>query len=191
MMKTTTVYFTRHGEVHNPQKILYGRLPRFPLSENGKKEAQFTAEELKDKGINVIYCSPMLRARQTAGIIGKVLGIKPKIIKDLTELRLLFQGMPSLEYKAKVQPFLFEEKYVRKGQEGIEEVYQRMKKTVARILKNHQGEKVLIVSHGDPILIYVAKTSGAEFTWEYKKNNYLKTGRYSTLTYQQGKHIWK
>lgn len=190
-MKTTTVYFARHGEVHNPKKILYGRLTRFKLSENGRKEAQNTALELKDKGISVIYCSPMLRARQTAGIIGKVLGVKPRIIKHLTELRLLFQGMPSSEYKAKIQPFLFEEKYVREGQEGIEEVYHRISKTVEKILKKHQGEKILIVSHGDPILIYVAKTSGAEFTWEYKKNNYLKTGRYSTLTHYEGKHSWQ
>lgn len=190
-MKTTTVYFTRHGEVHNPRKVLYGRLPRFPLSENGRKEAQNTALELKDKGISVIYCSPMLRARQTAGIIGKVLGLKPKIIKHLTELRLLFQGMSSMDYKAKIQPFLFEAKYVRKGQEGIPEVYKRMEKAVSKILKKHPCEKILIVSHGDPILIYVAKTSGVEFTWEYKKNNYLKTGRYSTLIHSEGKHTWK
>lgn len=190
-MKPTTVYFARHGEVHNPRKVLYGRLPRFPLSENGRKETQNTAVELKDKGINAIYCSPMLRARQTAAIIGKALGIKPKIIKHLTELRLLFQGMPSSEYKAKIQPFLFEDKYVRKGQEGIPEVFSRMEKAVRKILKNHPGGKILIVSHGDPILIYVAKTSGTEFNWEYKKNNYLKTGRYSTLIHHEGKHFWK
>ncbi len=65
----TTITFIRHGEVHNPQRILYGRLPRFALSEQGRAEAQAVAATLRDVPVATVYSSPLLRARQTAQAI--------------------------------------------------------------------------------------------------------------------------
>ena len=71
------IYLLRHGEVHNPDKILYGRLPRYKLSKEGIQAIKKVGQKLKNKKINHIYTSPLLRARQTAGIIGDILSIKP------------------------------------------------------------------------------------------------------------------
>src|SRR5438874_3906508 len=66
---TTTLLLMRHAEVHNPEDILYGRLPRFGLSELGKQQAEVTARALAEEPISTFYTSPQLRARQTARIL--------------------------------------------------------------------------------------------------------------------------
>ena len=62
----TTVHVLRHGEVHNPSKILYGRLPDFHLSELGKQMAKAAAEALADRDVTYVVASPLERAQETA-----------------------------------------------------------------------------------------------------------------------------
>ena len=45
-MTTTTVHLVRHGEVHNPERILYGRLPGYRLSARGEQMAQRVGEQI-------------------------------------------------------------------------------------------------------------------------------------------------
>lgn len=68
-MSSTTVHLVRHGEVHNPGKILYGRLPGYRLSERGQAMAQLAAEHLAGHDVTHIVSSPLLRAHQTAAPI--------------------------------------------------------------------------------------------------------------------------
>lgn len=65
-MSRTVVHVVRHGEVHNPEGILYGRLPGFRLSERGQKQALVVAEHLRDRDVAHVAASPMERAQQTA-----------------------------------------------------------------------------------------------------------------------------
>ncbi|PPK69424.1 histidine phosphatase family protein [Actinokineospora auranticolor] len=65
-MSTTIVHLLRHGEVHNPTGILYGRLPGFHLSETGKRQALTVAEYLSDRDIVHVVASPLQRAQETA-----------------------------------------------------------------------------------------------------------------------------
>jgi len=65
----TLVHLMRHGEVHNPSGILYGRLPGFRLSAQGEKQALRVAEHLADRDIVHVVASPLERAQQTAGPI--------------------------------------------------------------------------------------------------------------------------
>ena len=62
----TVVHFVRHGLVHNPEGILYGRLPGFHLSAAGRAMAERVAEVLADQPIGVLFSSPLERARETA-----------------------------------------------------------------------------------------------------------------------------
>ena len=62
----TTVHMLRHGEVHNPGAVLYGRLPGFRLSEDGQQMARDAAEALQDRDITVVIASPLQRAQETA-----------------------------------------------------------------------------------------------------------------------------
>lgn len=68
-MTRTLVHLMRHGEVHNPTGILYGRLPGFRLSAQGEKQAIRVAEHLADRDIVHVVASPLERAQQTAGPI--------------------------------------------------------------------------------------------------------------------------
>lgn len=65
-MTRTIVHLMRHGEVHNPTGVLYGRLPGFRLSAQGEKQALRVAEHLADRDIVHVVASPLERAQQTA-----------------------------------------------------------------------------------------------------------------------------
>src|SRR6266700_7514412 len=89
----TTIYLIRHGEVKNPDNIIYARLPKFDLSANGKKQAEQAAEFLKDKHIEAIYSSPLERAKQTAEIIQKELDLPEIYFSDqILEVRTSYEG---------------------------------------------------------------------------------------------------
>ena len=62
----TTVHLLRHGEVHNPDRVLYGRLPGFGLSELGIAQAGLAADFLAQRPIGHLVSSPLERAQQTA-----------------------------------------------------------------------------------------------------------------------------
>ena len=62
----TVVHLLRHGEVHNPTAVLYGRLPGFRLSELGQRQALTVAEHLRDNDITHVVASPLQRAQETA-----------------------------------------------------------------------------------------------------------------------------
>ncbi|WP_020668582.1 histidine phosphatase family protein [Amycolatopsis nigrescens] len=66
---TTIVHLLRHGEVHNPDGILYGRLPGFRLSERGRRQALTVAEAVAGHDIRYVVASPLQRAQETAGPI--------------------------------------------------------------------------------------------------------------------------
>ncbi|MEY2634074.1 MAG: hypothetical protein RIS75_14, partial [Actinomycetota bacterium] len=66
MSVRTTVHVMRHGEVYNPTKILYGRIPGFRLSALGEQMAQRAAEHFADNDITYVVSSPLERAQQTA-----------------------------------------------------------------------------------------------------------------------------
>lgn len=62
----TVVHLLRHGEVFNPEGILYGRLPGFRLSELGRHQADLVAKSLADADLAVVLASPLERAQETA-----------------------------------------------------------------------------------------------------------------------------
>src|SRR3990167_3704184 len=66
----TRVYLVRHGHVHNPKGIWYGRLPGFPLSKTGKRQALALGKKLSTNPVSIIYTSPLTRAYETATHIG-------------------------------------------------------------------------------------------------------------------------
>ena len=69
-MPATTIHFVRHGEVDNPNHVLYERLSGFHLSARGVRMAQATAKYIATvpqmRGITAIYSSPLERTRETA-----------------------------------------------------------------------------------------------------------------------------
>ncbi|GED99671.1 histidine phosphatase family protein [Gordonia spumicola] len=89
----TIVHMMRHGEVHNPEGILYGRLPGFRLAENGREQAQRVADVLADHDISHVFASPLQRAQETAAPIADAHGIQITTIGDLIEAGNQFEGL--------------------------------------------------------------------------------------------------
>lgn len=82
----TTVHLLRHGEVHNPDGVLYGRRDGFHLSELGRQMAQTVADAVGDRDITVVRASPLERAQETAaplaGARGVEVGTEPRVIES-------------------------------------------------------------------------------------------------------------
>ncbi len=91
-METTVVHLLRHGEVHNPEGILYGRLPGFRLSEAGEAMAHRAAEWLTGRGVTHLVSSPLERARQTAGPVAEALDLPVTVDERLIEAGNAFEG---------------------------------------------------------------------------------------------------
>ena len=70
MTEKTVVHVMRHGEVHNPDKILYGRLPDYHLSDRGRAQAQAVADWLALRDVVYVVGSPLERAQETADDTG-------------------------------------------------------------------------------------------------------------------------
>lgn len=92
MTRRTVVHLLRHGEVHNPQKIIYGRLPGYHLSELGRKMADRAAEYLAAHDVVHLVSSPLERARQTAAPIATTTGLEVTIDARLLESENVFEG---------------------------------------------------------------------------------------------------
>jgi broad specificity phosphatase PhoE len=88
----TVIYLLRHGEVDNPTKILYGRLPGFKLSELGERMAAAVAESLADNDITYIVTSPLERAQQTAQPTAVHFGLPVATDDRLIESGNVFEG---------------------------------------------------------------------------------------------------
>ena len=75
MSSRTIVHLVRHGEVHNPTGLLYGRLPDYHLSDLGREMAERVAEDLRDHDIVHLRCSPLERAQETMAPLAEALGL--------------------------------------------------------------------------------------------------------------------
>ena len=89
---TTTVHLLRHGEVHNPTGILYGRSPGFDLSDLGRLMAQRVAETIHDRDITRVLASPLERAQQTAQPLATALGLPIETDERVIESGNKFEG---------------------------------------------------------------------------------------------------
>lgn len=94
----TRVHLVRHGEVHNPQGVLYGRIAGYRLAERGEEMAQRVADYFAGVGghrhdVALVRASPLERAQQTAAPIAAVFGLAVGTDPDLIEAENHFQGL--------------------------------------------------------------------------------------------------
>ncbi len=93
MTERTIVHLLRHGEVFNPEGVLYGRLPDYHLSELGREMAVRAAESTLGRDIAVVTASPLERAQETARPVAEMHGVPVGTDDDLIEAGNLFEGM--------------------------------------------------------------------------------------------------
>ena len=93
-MVARQVHLVRHGEVFNPDRVLYGRLPNFGLSDRGALMAQAAAAHIAalNRPISALICSPLQRTQESAAPVAKLLGLTPIIDERIIEPTNVFEG---------------------------------------------------------------------------------------------------
>jgi broad specificity phosphatase PhoE len=147
----TNIHLVRHGEVYNPKQVFYGRIPGYFLSEKGKEEVHALGKHLQQKPIKKVYASPLDRAKQTASILSEYFsGVGTHYDTRLIEVASPLEGRGFDE----VDGFNFyDEQYTSQGGETIEDIQKRMMLFFQDMIASHPEEEILVVSHGDPIMI--------------------------------------
>ncbi|HLC32692.1 MAG TPA: histidine phosphatase family protein [Candidatus Nanoarchaeia archaeon] len=145
---------TRHGETEENKKGILQGWRQGTLTEKGKSQAKRLAQKLKDIHIDVIYTSDLKRCLDTARIIAQY---RPNTIviatKDLRERGLgVFEGRKVGREDWDALPGDFYNNRP-KGGETYCEVWKRIKRFYARLLKMYGSETVLVVSHGGTLLL--------------------------------------
>lgn len=156
----TKIYFIRHGAVRNPKGIFYGRLPRMTASDEGKMQIEQAAEYLMDKQISRVFASNLLRSRQGAVILRNKLNL-PKMLQSqyITEVDSYMEGM--LFNVGKLNRFDHYFSSLRKPEnETMENVLERMRRFIQKVVKKFPGKSIAVVGHGDPIMILSASIKG-------------------------------
>jgi len=88
----TIVHLLRHGEVHNPSGVLYGRMPGYHLSELGRTMAQRVADVVGDRDVVHVIASPLERARETGAPLAAARGVEIAIDERVIESTNKFEG---------------------------------------------------------------------------------------------------
>lgn len=156
-MTRTVVHLLRHGEVYNPEGVLYGRLPGYRLSDLGVEMAHRAANALRDNDISHVISSPMERAQQTAAPIAAVhelpIGTDPLLI----EAENIFEGKRvSVGDGVLKQPRTWKHLYNPfrpSWGEPYEQVAARMGAAVDAARATARGHEAVLVSHQLPIWI--------------------------------------
>ena len=93
-MPADRLHLVRHGEVHNPRRVLYGRLPGYGLSADGRRMARQAAEYVQglDRPITALVVSPLQRTRESAEPFTEIFGLEPVIDERVIEPTNVFEG---------------------------------------------------------------------------------------------------
>ncbi|PXY35121.1 hypothetical protein DI005_10480 [Prauserella sp. PE36] len=155
MSKQTLVHLLRHGEVHNPDGVLYGRMPGFVLSERGRQQALTVAEALAGHGLVHVVASPLERAQETAAPIAAAHRLDIATDERLIEAGNRFEGLKvGVGDGALRQPRHWgklRNPLVPSWGEPYVEIAHRMLGAVYRARAQAEGYEALCVSHQLPI----------------------------------------
>jgi broad specificity phosphatase PhoE len=169
----TVVHLLRHGEVHNPDGVLYGRLPGYHLSDLGREMAERVAKHLTDADITHLVSSPLERAQETAAPAAKVLGLPVSLDDRLIEAGNFFEGKtfgvgdgslrrPStwLQLRNPLRP---------SWGEPYKEIAARMLGALSDARDAARGREALLVSHQLPIWTLRSATTGRRLWHDPRK----------------------
>lgn len=154
-MSQTIVHLLRHGEVHNPDGILYGRAPGYRLSTLGRQMAERVAEVIGDRDITHLVASPLQRAQETAAPLAAARGLEVVTDDRIIESDNVFAGKPfsvsaSLLLRPSVWPHMWNPFRPSWGEPYVE-IAERMMAAVRDARAAAEGHEAVLVSHQLPI----------------------------------------
>lgn len=179
---TLTVYFVRHGQVYNPDGIIYGHLPGYGLSTAGQAQIEAAAQALLNRDpIQALYASPLQRAQESAAIFSKRLALAVTTEEALVETGIGgYQGqLPS----ALPQPYITETA-THEGIEAAASIRRRLIGWAEAMQKKHPNGQIIAVSHRDPIGVALLHWKGMGL--EELPGFDLDTGSVYAVTFNRG-----
>lgn len=158
-MPADLIHLVRHGEVHNPEGVLYGTLEGFRLSERGQQMAALAAESMAGRDITGLYASPLQRTQESAAPWATRFGLDINIDPRLIEPRNRFEGY-NIRRELRRRPLLARylvNPWRPSWGEPFASIANRMMAAIADIHQATEHGEAVIVSHQLPIWM-VART---------------------------------
>jgi len=165
--KPTTVLLVRHGRTPTTGQVLPGRTKGLHLSEEGTAQAKRAGERIAALGegkVTAVYASPMERTKETAAPIASATGLRVRSNQGLLEadfgewtgreLKELMKLPEWSQVQRSPSSFRFP------GGESFSEMQHRIGSTIQKLVVDHAGETIVVVSHADPIKAAVADAMG-------------------------------
>ncbi|HEV7965265.1 MAG TPA: histidine phosphatase family protein [Actinoplanes sp.] len=188
----TIVHLLRHGEVHNPEGVLYGRLPGYHLSADGRLMAEAAAKWLDGRDVAALYSSPMERAQETAEPLAQTLGLAVRTDDRLIEAANHFEGKTfgvgdgSLR-RPEHWPFLWNPFRPSWG-EPYEAIARRMLAVMADARDAARGHDAVCVSHQLPIWVTRRKVEGRRL-WHNPARRECALASVTSVTYDDDRIV--
>ena len=163
-MARTTVHLVRHGEVYNPKKILYGRMPGYHLSSRGNSMAVATSKFFRGRDVTYLAASPLERAQETARPIAEVTGCEVQTREDILEAGNTFEGLRTKGWRSQlINPVRWRHMtntLEPSWGEPYQEIFQRMWGAVEDARDTAEGHEAVLVSHQLPIVMVQRHVQG-------------------------------
>ena len=167
------LYVVRHGQTIVNVKGLINARNIIGINKVGKQEAKNAADEMEKNKIDLIFCSPLRRTKQTCKIINK------NKIRVIYDTRILERDSRSMQFE-KIEKLDLEEWYnihkteVYKNSEGFKSILDRVEKFLEEIKIKYPDKAILIVTHGDvckAIYAYLNNITDAKEISLFKQGN--------------------
>ncbi|GLU49193.1 histidine phosphatase family protein [Nocardiopsis ansamitocini] len=190
MTTTTVVHLLRHGEVHNPNGILYGRLPDFHLSERGHAMAELAAKWFDGRDIATLYSSPLERAQETAEPASVAFDLPIRLDARLLEAGNRFEGKP-FNPRSVADPRNWGRLY-NPMQPSWGEPYtfivKRMVEVIRAVRKEAWGREAVCVSHQLPIWM-ARRAAEKQRLWHRPDRRQCNLASVTSLTFEEEKLV--
>lgn len=173
-MPATRIHLVRHGEVHNPDGVLYGRLPNFPLSDLGHQMAKEAARLLKESGSNItrLIASPLERTMQSAKPIAETFNVAIETEEQIIEPTNVFEGhSTNLATIARNPKFLLKiyNPFKPSWGEPFIQIQDRMVRAMHQAWEATPSGEVVMVSHQLPIWMVHRFAAGQRLSHDPRK----------------------
>jgi broad specificity phosphatase PhoE len=152
----TTIHLVRHGEVHNPEKVLYERLPGYHLSETGRAMARRVADHFANRAagrVDALVASPLERAQETAAPLAEALDLEirtdPRVIESQNQFAGKRTDLPNLIKPTAI--WRLANPMRPSWGEPYEAIADRMHAALADLREEFPGGEVVVVSHQSPV----------------------------------------
>ena len=185
MAETTTVHLLRHGEVHNPNGVLYGRLPGYHLSSTGRVMAAAAADFFSERPVAAMFASPLECAQETARPVAERLGLEIVTDERLIESGNVLEGKTITLTRLALNPVNWRHlwnPFTPSWGEPYQQVMERVRAVIERARDAAPGREAVCVSHQLPIWISRLEAEHRRL-WHNPKSRQCALGSVTSFTF--------